>query len=67
MQPFLTALPVVSISAIFFVWDLYHHVLERRRKRRMCERVAYMLWVASDYVKECSPTSPSEVCSADRG
>jgi hypothetical protein len=67
MQPFLTALPVVSISAIFFVWDLYHHERERRRKRRLCERVAYLLWVASDYVKDGSTPDPTEVCSAHSG
>ncbi len=57
MQPLLSAVPVMSVTAIFYAWNLYRHdLLERRRRqlierrrRQLCKRVAYMLWVASDY------------------
>jgi hypothetical protein len=44
MEPLLTAVPVISVSAIFCVWNAYRHALARRQ-RVLCERVAYMLWV----------------------
>jgi hypothetical protein len=50
MQPLLSALPVMSVTSIFFAWNLYRHTLIERRRRQLCERVAYMLWVASDHL-----------------
>ncbi len=42
----ITALPTLTISAIFLAWSVCHR--ERlRRERRLRERVAYMLWVAA--------------------
>jgi hypothetical protein len=49
MQPMLSALPVMSVTTIFYAWNVYRHVLLQRRRRRLCERVAYMLWVASSH------------------
>jgi hypothetical protein len=44
MQPLATAFPALAVSAIFCVWNAYRHALQRRR-RLLCGRVAYMLWV----------------------
>jgi hypothetical protein len=42
----ITALPTLTISAIFLAWSVCHR--ERlRRQRRLSERVAYMLWAAA--------------------
>jgi hypothetical protein len=42
----LTALPTLTIAAIFLAWSACHR--ERRRRARLLrERVAYMLWVAA--------------------
>jgi hypothetical protein len=42
----LTALPVLTVSAIFLTWTACRRERERR-ERRLRERVAYMLWVAA--------------------
>jgi hypothetical protein len=47
VQPILSALPVMTVSAIFCVWNAYRHEV-RRRQRQLRERVAYMLWVAAE-------------------
>jgi hypothetical protein len=49
MQPLLSSLPVMSVTTIFFAWNVYCHALVERRRSRLRERVAYMLWTASDY------------------
>ena len=48
MQPLLSALPVMSVTTIFYAWNIYRQVLQDRRRRRLCERVAYMLWTAAN-------------------
>jgi hypothetical protein len=48
MQPLLSALPVMSVTTIFYAWNVYRHALAERRHRQLCQRVAYMLWVASE-------------------
>jgi hypothetical protein len=50
MQPLLSTLPVMSVTTIFFAWNLYRHALAEARQRRLRERVAFMLWTAADYV-----------------
>jgi hypothetical protein len=50
MQPLLSTLPVMSVTTIFFAWNLYRHALAEHRQRRLRERVAFMLWTAADYV-----------------
>ena len=49
MQPLLSALPVMSITTIFYAWNLYRHTMAQERQRVLCQRVAYMLWRAADY------------------
>jgi len=44
MQPLLTTLPTLAVSILFCLWHKYHEV-RMQRKRRLHERVAYMLWV----------------------
>ena len=46
MQSLLTALPTLTVSAIYCVWNLYR-VAQRQRQRRLRERVAYLLWVVA--------------------
>jgi hypothetical protein len=47
----ITALPTVTVSAIFLAWKACDRDRQRRdeqrRERRLRERVAYMLWVAA--------------------
>jgi hypothetical protein len=49
MQPLISALPVMSVTTIFYAWTVYKHALAEQRHRKLCERVAYMLWTAADY------------------
>jgi hypothetical protein len=44
----LTALPALAVSTIFLAWRtiLYER---QRRERLLCERLAYMLWVAAHH------------------
>jgi len=47
MQPLLATVPALSVSAIFCLYHAYCQFLLRsaQRRRRLRERVAYMLWV----------------------
>jgi hypothetical protein len=49
MQPLVTALPVMSVTTIFYAWNIYRRALLAQRHQRLCERVAYMLWTASNF------------------
>jgi hypothetical protein len=44
MDPMLSTLPTLLVTAIFYSWQVYHRE-KRRRLRVLRERVAYMLWV----------------------
>ncbi|HXG10213.1 MAG TPA: hypothetical protein VNK04_10520 [Gemmataceae bacterium] len=49
MPLFLTSVPTLAVSAIFYLWRAYHR--ERlRRERVLRQRVAYMLWVMAHRV-----------------
>jgi hypothetical protein len=42
----ITALPALTVSAIYLAWNVCHR--ERlRRHQLLCRRVAYMLWAAA--------------------
>jgi hypothetical protein len=46
MQPMLSNVAVLAVTAIFYVWRAHVQACHRR-ERRLRERVAYMLWVAA--------------------
>ena len=35
---------ILAVAGVYYVWRAYEEVLERRR-RRLRQRLAYMLWV----------------------
>src|ERR1700722_10247822 len=49
MEPLISTLPVMSVTTIFFAWNVYRHALVEHRHRRLRERVAHMLWAAAEY------------------
>jgi hypothetical protein len=50
MHPLLTALPTLTVSALYCAWNLYRST-QFQRQRRLRERVAYMLWVLATEVE----------------
>ena len=51
MHPMLTTLPTLLVTAIYYFWQVYHK--ERLHRRRiLCARVAYMLWVAAEPLED---------------
>ena len=46
MYPFATTVPTLAISMIYCIWRAYTRDQDRKRSR-LCERVALMLWVAA--------------------
>jgi hypothetical protein len=47
MQPVLASVPTLAVTAVFYVWHAYRRV-QFQQRRRLCERVAYMLWVMAN-------------------
>jgi len=53
----LTAIPTIAVSTIFLTWNACRR--ERvRRERLLCERLAYMLWVAANEDDDDEDESP---------
>ncbi len=51
----------LAVALIFYTWKMFIEV-ETRKQRLLCERVAYMLWVAADPAE-----APHESLYADVG
>ncbi len=47
MDMFVLSGPTIAVSAIYCAWNGWF-TAQRRRQRLLRERVAYMLWMASD-------------------
>ena len=58
MQPLLLALPTLAVSAIYCLWSAYRR-RQLRRRRVLCDRLAYLLWVVAEQVPSPTPTSRS--------
>jgi type II secretory pathway component PulK len=54
MQPVLSNVAVLAVTAIFYVWRA-HAQVRLRRNQRLRQRVAYMLWVAATGCGESAP------------
>jgi hypothetical protein len=50
MNPFITTVPTLAVSAIYCIWQAYIRDQERRRIL-LRERVALMLWVVAMQVQ----------------
>jgi hypothetical protein len=58
MYTLAVSFPAVAVSAIYCLWYAYQQNC-LRRERLLCERVAYMLWVAAHLPEE--PEDPVPV------
>jgi hypothetical protein len=55
MQPILGNVAALAVALIFYTWRMFNNVQERR-KRVLCQRVAYMLWVMAEQAEApCEP------------
>jgi hypothetical protein len=41
------AVPTLAVSVIYCIWSRYSRY-EMTRRRRLCERLAFLLWCAAD-------------------
>jgi hypothetical protein len=46
---FVTA-PTLAVSAIYCLWSAYRRHQLQRRRRVLCDRLAYLLWVIAERV-----------------
>ena len=49
MSPISLNVAALAVAVIFYTWRSYA-VIQRKRQRRLRERVAYMLWVMAEQV-----------------
>ena len=49
MLPISLNVAALAVAVIFYTWRSYA-VIQRKRQRRLRERVAYMLWVMAEQV-----------------
>jgi hypothetical protein len=47
MQPLLVTVPTLAVSTIYCLWAAYFRC-QHHRRRLLCERVAYLLWVIAE-------------------
>jgi hypothetical protein len=50
MHPMSSSVAALAVASIFYVWK-YYFQFQLHRDRTLRERVAYMLWITSDYAK----------------
>jgi hypothetical protein len=50
MQPLFVTLPTLAVSAIYCLWSAHLRHELRRRRRVLCDRLAYLLWVVAERV-----------------
>ena len=51
MDPMVSTLPTLMVTAVYYCWHVYRTEM-RRRNRLLRERVTYMLWVISQRMDE---------------
>jgi hypothetical protein len=51
MQPILANVAALAVASLFYLWRS-HNEARQRRQRVLCQRVAYMLWVAAQNAEE---------------
>jgi hypothetical protein len=51
MQPIVANVAALAVASLFYLWRS-HYQGRQRRQRLLCQRVAYMLWVASQNAEQ---------------
>lgn len=60
MQPIVSNVAALAVAMLFYLWRAHAQMLQNRR-RKLCERVAFMLWMMADQSKR-SDSGLSAVC-----
>ena len=60
MQPIVSNMAALAVAMLFYVWRA-HHQTRMQRQRKLCQRVAFMLWVVAEQVSG-SDSGLSAVC-----
>lgn len=50
MQPIVANMAALAVAMLFYLWRA-HFQGQQRRQRRLCERVAFMLWLMAERIK----------------
>ncbi len=50
MQPIVPNMAALTVAVLFYFWRAYHQACQLRR-RTLCERVTFMLWVCAEQIK----------------
>jgi hypothetical protein len=50
MQPIVPNMAALAVAVLFYLWRGYYQTCQLRR-RKLCERVAFMLWVTAEQIK----------------
>lgn len=58
MQPIVTNMAALAVAMLFYLWRA-HFQGQQRRQRRLCERVAFMLWCVSQRIKGSDLSLPT--------
>lgn len=62
MQLLLTNMTALAVAMLYYLWRAQYHMLLRRR-RVLCQRVAYLLWAAAGQIQ----SSDSGLSASCRG
>jgi hypothetical protein len=60
MQPIVSNMAALAVAMLFYVWRA-HQQVRLQRQRKLCDRVAFMLWVVAEQVTNCD-SGLSAVC-----
>jgi hypothetical protein len=50
MQPIVTNLTALAVAVLYYLWRA-HYQTQQRRRRILCQRVAYLLWVVAGHIE----------------
>ena len=49
MQPIVANVAALAVASLYYFWRWHHQ--SQQRQQRLCQRVAYMLWVAAQSIE----------------
>jgi hypothetical protein len=52
MQPIWLNAAVLAVAGIYYLYRAYLHARLRQQRRRLAERVAYMLWTSAEQLED---------------